>query len=98
MLRISVTDRNSLKLRELQPNEVISLVRHDEINGEHSLSITTTQELIVGQRIIYNDATGKWREYVIYGLEQEYRKGIKDIFTYYCVWCWCLWGVALLRD
>ena len=73
-------------LRELHSNQVLSLVRHDEINGERSLEIECTQEFIVGDRIIYQDGSGTWREYVIYGLEQTYRYDTVDVFKYYCVW------------
>ena len=86
MLRVSVATRKDGRLRELHPNEVLSLVRRDEINGEHSLEIECTQEFIVGQRIVYKDAADVWREYVIYGLEQTYRYGAKDVYKYYCIW------------
>lgn len=86
MLRVSVATRKDGRLRELHPNEVLSLVRRDEINGEHSLEIECTQEFIVGQRIVYKDAADVWREYVIYGLEQTYRYGVKDVYKYYCIW------------
>lgn len=86
MLRFMVNTRRNGQLQDLRPSEVLSLVRRDEINGEHSLQIETTQELAVGQRILYQDDFGKWHEYVVYGLEQTYRYGAKDIYQYYCIW------------
>lgn len=86
MLRFLVTTREDSRLREVNPNQVLSLVRHDEINGERSLELETTQEFVVGDRVIYKDSSGKWREYVIYGLDRTYRYNAKDVFKYYCVW------------
>lgn len=86
MLRFAITDRQDGELRELQPGAVLSLVRRDEINGEHSLEIECTQRFIVGDRIVYKDSSDTWREYVVYGMEQIYRYMATDVYKYYCVW------------
>ena len=71
---------------EISPNDVMSLVRREEINGEHSLTITTLQVLGKGERIVYQDERGIWREYEVTGVDEEHAAGNRIIGTYYCVW------------
>lgn len=73
-------------LGEISPNDVMSLVRREEINGEHSLEITTLQVLGKGERIVYQDERGIWREYEVTGVDEEHAAGTRIIGTYYCVW------------
>ena len=71
---------------EVSPNDVISMERHEEINGEHSLEITTLQVLGKNERIVYQDGRGIWREYVVVGIDEEHAAGKRVVGTYYAVW------------
>ena len=71
---------------EVSENDIMALVRREQINGEHSLEITTVQVLKKNERIVYKDGRGVWREYVIVGIDEEHASGKQPIGTYYCVW------------
>lgn len=87
MLRFSILSRQNNSLRDMHPNDIISLVRREEINGEHSLEIESVgYGFDVGSRVVYQDNYGKWREYVVYGTEKTYKYGSKDVYKSYCVW------------
>lgn len=73
-------------LGEVSENDIMSLTRHEVINGEHSLTITTFQVLDKNERIVYQDGRGVWREYVVVGVDEEHASGNRVIGTYYCVW------------
>lgn len=85
MERVLVYGRAGSALFELEPSEVYSIVRHEEVNGEHSLTIDTTRELEIGQRILTCDARGKWREHVVYGIDAVHERPVAHA-AYYCVW------------
>jgi hypothetical protein len=70
---------------EIAHNDVLSMERRDEINGEHSLTITTTQVLTQGTRILYQDDRSVWREYVVVGVDEQHSSGKTVIGSYYCV-------------
>lgn len=71
---------------EVSANDIISMVRREVINGEHSLEITTVQVLSKNERIIYQDGRGIWREYVVSGVDEEHAASRRVVGTYYCVW------------
>lgn len=86
MRRILIYSHLDAPLGELSVNDVFSCIRREEINGEHSLEVTTTQVLEQGQRIVYQDGRGLWREYVVYGVDEDHSSGLTVVGTYYCVW------------
>ena len=86
MRRIMMYDRLGNPLGELAENDVFAAIQREEINGEHSLEITTTRVIEKGTRIISQDATGKWREWAVSGIDAEHASGNRPIGTYYCVW------------
>lgn len=54
-----------------------------EVNGENSLSITCLAVLEKGDRIVWQDKKGRWRENIVDGVtEQRASAGI--VYTYYC--------------
>ena len=71
---------------ELSPNDVFSAKEVEEINGEHSITIVTTQYLEKEQRILTMDATEKWREYVIMGNDSQHDSNERPFGTYRGVW------------
>ena len=73
-------------LGELAPADVFARTRIEEVNGEHSLSITTSRVLAKETRVLTCDATGTWREYVVVGEDAEHAGGRRAIGTYYAVW------------
>lgn len=86
MRRLMLYDRLGNPLGELSENDVFEAVLREEINGEHSLTITTTQVLEKGIRLLYEDGRGKWREFAVAGVDAEHASGNRSIGTYYCVW------------
>lgn len=86
MRRLMLFDHLDNPLGELSEADVFAAIQREEINGEHSLEITTTQVLEKNTRIIYKDGRGKWREFVVSGVDAEHASGNRAIGTYYCVW------------
>lgn len=86
MKRIILYSHLDAPLGDLSTKDVLSCIRREEINGEHSLEITTTQVLQKGQRVLYKDGRGVWREYVVAGIDENHSAGRTVIGTYYCVW------------
>lgn len=86
MRRILIYSRTGTPLGEINPNDVLSAVLREEINGEHSLEITTTQVLDKGVRLLHQDGRGKWREFTVDGVDADHSAGITTIGTYYCPW------------
>lgn len=86
MRRLMLFDHLGNARGEISPNDVLAAKRIEEINGEHSLEITTIQVLEKYDRLVYQDGRGVWREYVITGVDEEHASGKRIIGTYYCVW------------
>ena len=86
MDRVLVFDNRDNPVMELAPGDVFGRVRTEEINGIHSLEITTTHVLQKNQRVLTCDAMGKWREYVVEGVDALHEAGERPIGTYYCEW------------
>ena len=86
MIRVLLFDRFDAPIGELKPDEVLVITRHEAVNGEHSLEITTTRVLEKGWRILTRDARGKWREHVVYGTDDAHEAGERVLGTYYCTW------------
>ena len=87
MVRILVHDHTDAYVCEILPQQVLALKYTEEINGENSLTISTTQELQKTDRLLVRDSTGKWHEYVVLGIESTHKDGGGAIINdYYCVW------------
>lgn len=84
--RIVVTDNTGNLIYELTQDEIIEVTAVSELNGEHSLSITTTRQLSKGDRILYrgNDAT--WGEYVTESIVTTHDPAGIPITTLWCPW------------
>ena len=86
MRRVIVLDRlDGFKL-ELAENDVFELKRTEQVNGEHSLAVTTTQVLEQGDRILMEDDRGRWREWAVYGVDEAHQSGNRPFGSYYCTW------------
>ena len=81
MQRVMVFNRLDAYRFDLDPAQTSELSCKEEINGEHSLTITTTQPLEKTDRIVAMDGTGRWQEWVVCGIEE-----LHDGATYYAVW------------
>lgn len=86
MRRILLFDRLGNTLGELPEADVFAAIQREEINGEHSLEITTTQVLEKGIRLLYKDGRSKWHEFSVMGIDAEHASGNRAIGTYYCAW------------
>ena len=86
MRRMMLYSRLGAPLGELAEADVFEAVLREEINGEHSLEITTTRVLEKGIRLLYEDGRSKWREFAVAGVDAEHASGNRAIGTYYCVW------------
>lgn len=86
MDRIMVFDRLDGYLCDINPQSVRSLPYVEEINGEHSLTITTTQALEKTNRVLVRDAMGIWHEYVVMGAAETHQSKAGTEAEYYCIW------------
>lgn len=84
--RVMLFTRRDAFIGELDPDTVFERTRTEEINGEHSLTVTTTAKLEKGMRVLTCDETGKWREYVVVGVDELHDNGDTPIGTYFCEW------------
>lgn len=85
MNRFIVFDRQSNPLFDLKEEEIISAYRTEVINGEHKLEIETTRILEEGMRILIQDHTGKWREWVIDEPDETHNED-GMVGLYGCTW------------
>ena len=81
MPRIIVCNRLDQYLFDIDPDLLREASYVEEINGENSLTLVTTQRMEKSDRILTRDAMGTWREYVVTGIEESH-----DATEYYCVW------------
>lgn len=79
-------DRLDAPLGNLDPTQVRELTMTRQVNGEHALNVTTTQELTKHTRLVLRDGMGKWHEYVVQGVTSTHQDGGRVANTYYCVW------------
>lgn len=84
--RVIVTDHTGAYVCDLNESEVISLTTVAELNGEHSLSITTTRQLSKGDRILFRDKANTWAEYVIESIVSTHEAASVVIHEYWCPW------------
>ena len=88
-MRLLIYDRWEKRVDEIPESEVISATQHEEINGEHSLTLVTTRKIRKGYRLVFWLETpngAKWYEYSISGVDEEHYIGDTVIRTYYCPW------------
>ena len=83
-----VFDRFGSYVRDLDPADVFEATHHAVINGEDALSISTTERLAKGQRIVWRDARGLWHEHVVAGGDEAHDTGTSEVGTYYCESSW----------
>lgn len=83
-VRILVYDNTETFIKEV--SDIRALYRVEELNGEHSLTLTTSEVLEKQQRLLFRDQQGKWYEYVIIGVEQAHDEDVHAVGTYYAVW------------
>lgn len=84
--RILVYTRQDTPVGELALDDVFALKYTEELNGQHSMSITTTATLEKGWRVLTCDDTGKWREFVVTGIDEDHSDGLAVMGTYSAVW------------
>lgn len=84
--RVIVYDRGGNREGDISPEDIQSRVRTEELNGEHSLVLTTKRRLDVGMRLLTVDSTGKWREWVVSEPDEEHANGSSAIGKYHCIW------------
>ena len=86
MQRIMVFDRTDAYRFDIDPLQVLDATTKEEVNGEHSLTLTTLQELEKTDRLLMLDGMGRWHEYVVLGIEEKHTAGGAVQHEYYCVW------------
>ena len=57
-----------------------------EVNGDHSLSLTTTRPISVGTRALTRDERGKWMEWVVDEVDEQHKEGSCAVGSYHLVW------------
>lgn len=86
MRRVLIYDRLDAQVCELSENDVFELTRHEVVNGAHELTITTTQVLEKGYRVLMEDDRGYWHEWCVSGIDEQHANGSRPFGSYYCVW------------
>lgn len=86
MRRVLIYDRFDAQVCELSENDVFELTRHEVVNGAHELTITTTQVLEKGYRVLMEDDRGYWHEWCVSGIDEQHANGSRPYGSYYCVW------------
>lgn len=86
MRRVLIYDRFDAQVCELSENDVFELTRHEVVNGAHELTITTTQVLEKGYRVLMEDDRGYWHEWCVSGIDEQHANGLRPYGSYYCVW------------
>lgn len=81
MARITVYDRWETHIGTL--HGVLSAIHTDELNGEDSLTVETTDSLQKGYRLVWVDARGRAHEHIVASIGQETRDG-KTVTTAVC--------------
>ena len=84
--RVIITAHDGTPLGDLDPKRLVSLLRAGEVNGENALTVTTTQGLAKGDRLLWRDGMGYWHEYVVEGAESIHETAGETTHEYYCVW------------
>ena len=84
--RVIVRSPSDAFIGEISPSDIFAMTRTEEVNGEHSLEITTTVVLQKEMRLLTADHTGKWHEWVVMGEDTDHASGLTPIGTYYAVW------------
>lgn len=80
-MRLWVTDRFENFKGPIKT--MFSCVDTREVNGENALTISCLAHLEKGDRIVWQDLKGRWRENIVDGVtEERARAGI--VYTYYC--------------
>ena len=88
MPRLMVFDRFGSYVADLDPADVFEATHHAVINGEDALSISTTERLAKGQRVVWRDERGLWHEHVVAGGDESHDSGRSEVGTYYCESSW----------
>lgn len=83
--RVLVYDAKSNPLFELDPTKMLEIKSKEQINGEHSLTVTTLETLEKQQRVVFQDSHGAYQEYVVQGVEQTHVTGMVECKAT-CVW------------
>lgn len=86
MVRVLVSDHLDAHIGDIDPTQVSELADVAQVNGEHALTIVTTQELEKTNRLLIRDAMGHWHEYVVLGIQSERQEDGALWHEYYCVW------------
>ena len=86
MTRLMVFDHTDAFVCEIDPARVLDARSISEVNGEHSITLTTMQELEKTNRLLICDGMGIWHEYVVLGVEDYHTAGGAMAHEYYCVW------------
>lgn len=84
--RFLVYSHLDIPIFEVDERQLFSATMVEEINGEHSLTLQTTQGFQKQQRIIMRDETGKVREWVVVGITESHENMSVPMNTVYCVW------------
>lgn len=84
--RVMLFSNADTPICDIPPELIFGATRTEVVNGEHKLAITTTHKLAIGNRLLIQDHTGKWREWVINGIDEQHQNGARQMGTYTGVW------------
>ena len=85
LTRLIVTKPDGTIVGEVDPTRLVDASATSEVNGEHSLTLTTLDEYAKGDRILWRDARGIWHEHVVNACDASHEGG-ETVYEHYCVW------------
>lgn len=84
MDRLIWFDRWGSYLGEIKQDMLLDATRKIELNGEDSITLTTTQPIAKGNRILWQDGQGYWHEFVVSSIEETHDNSGEPVSV---VWC-----------
>lgn len=85
LTRLIVTKPDGSIVGDVDPTRVVDVTFVHEVNGEHSITLVTLDELTKNDRILWRDEMGVWHENVVEGTEGSHSEG-DTTHTYWCPW------------
>ena len=83
--RIIIHAHDGTFMGELLPAQCIGVTVTSEVNGEHSMTVRTMQELAKNDRLLWRDGMGDWHEFVVESDDASREYG-RVTHEYWCPW------------
>ena len=86
LTRLIVTKPDGTVVGDIDPTMIVDAGFVQEVNGEHSVTLSTFEELSKNDRVLWRDEMGVWHENVVEGLDGEHGEHGDTLHEYWCPW------------